>query len=718
MLNRLLYELFKAPNNGRQIATMPDGRRLLLIHSEVLGPATLRLRIARREEPEQLADFEDLGLVVGPGCQVPDGGPWGFGGCLAVISRTVHLAWTGPHGIHATNGQLAGGRFQWEKAQIVLDGDYWLGDLFPVGNRIALTYRQALDRQTEAVGLAWFDGRWRTREVHRGSPLFAPVADVDAGGRVHLAWGDVAEQVYHARAPGLGDKADVRLLGPGRQPVLLATPERVLIACESELGHIHAYDTDGTDWRRNVPLTVNNPWLTSDECHSPQLTRDRHGVPWLFFADNTRRSTFWARWLGDGWSDVVNGPRVSYRPPRFDANLLAVERLCVEKRLPGTARDVGLLLACQPPVRLIEYRREVVPDLEAGPGRKVLFLDLLEVARTQDVRFHVETAVKHPKNPLLELGPRGAFDEDRVFSHGTVLHDDGRYRMWYAGLREPRPGEPQPPWWDWGRTGYAESDDGITWKRVRVGLVDWDGSRDNNLVPGLRQLPVVMKDERDPDPRRRYKALHFWNSGEHLEMARSGKYGRRYDPRDEKFLVDLFTSPDGLRQEVHAGEAVFPDGQVKPLSAIPLGFFRDDTESDPGKRYKAYGFMSLNLRRRGAAYLYSADCLRWTAHPDLPVLDPAVRGTPPAAGGPTGQVHDTVCFPYEGYYLALYQDQHTPQRMALELAVSHDAARSSSTGKSGSTTAASWSTGVAGTRRRTASPAWPRSAATASRRYG
>src|SRR5439155_1000526 len=83
---------------------------------------------------------------------------------------------------------------------------------------------------------------------------------------------DVAEQVYYARAPRLGGQADVRLLGPGRQPVLLATPERVLIACESELGHIHAYDTAGTDWRRNVPLTVNNPWLTSDECHSPQLT--------------------------------------------------------------------------------------------------------------------------------------------------------------------------------------------------------------------------------------------------------------------------------------------------------------------------------------------------------------------------------------------------------------------------------------------------------------
>ena len=33
-----------------------------------------------------------------------------------------------------------------------------------------------------------------------------------------------------------------------------------------------------------------------------------------------------------------------------------------------------------------------------------------------------------------------AFDEDRVLNHGTVLLDGGKYRMWYGGIREPRPG--------------------------------------------------------------------------------------------------------------------------------------------------------------------------------------------------------------------------------------------------------------------------------------
>ncbi len=38
MLNRLLYEFYKSPNNSKQIALGIDGRRLLLAHSELMGP--------------------------------------------------------------------------------------------------------------------------------------------------------------------------------------------------------------------------------------------------------------------------------------------------------------------------------------------------------------------------------------------------------------------------------------------------------------------------------------------------------------------------------------------------------------------------------------------------------------------------------------------------------------------------------------------------------
>ena len=67
MLNRLLLEFFKSPNNGRQVARLPDGRWLLLTHSEIMGPAELRLLVSRdATAASSLADFEEVAPLVGP----------------------------------------------------------------------------------------------------------------------------------------------------------------------------------------------------------------------------------------------------------------------------------------------------------------------------------------------------------------------------------------------------------------------------------------------------------------------------------------------------------------------------------------------------------------------------------------------------------------------------------------------------------------------------
>ena len=685
MLNRLLYEFYKSPNNSRQIAIGIDGRRLLLVHSEIMGPARLSLKRAGAREPKTLAAFEDLGCLVGPEGQVPNCGPWGFGGCLAAADETLHLAWTGPNGICWSQASIRGEALHWSANQTILSGDYWLGDLFQVGSMLGLTYHLIHSRQSESVGVAWLKGsRWEVQEFHRGAPMFAPVADVDAGGRVHQAWSDVTQRLYYARLEKPGDPPGVELLGDGKQPSILTHGDQVLIGCESLYPHIHYYAFVDGQWVRNRFLTWTHDWFMPDLVHSPQLTRDRHGVPWVFFVDNTRRSTFWARWMGTGWSEITNGPRIFHRPPHFDFNLLPIGRICVEKKATASSQpadrqagmlaptDIGMLLTCEPPIERIAYRREPSPELDADSDDKVLFLDMLEIARTEGVTLQVQSARKHPDNPLMELGPKGAFDEDRVFNHGAVILDDGKYRMWYGGVREPRRGEKFRPWWDWIHCGYAESDDGVHWRRVNVGLFEYDGSKQNNIVPYFRHSPVLIKDDGEPDPARRYKGVYFWNSGEHTEIAKTGKYNRTYDWRDEKHLVDLLTSPDGIHWKQEDAELLYPGKQVRPFSAIPMSMFRDGREPDPEKRFKAYGFMSLNLRRRGTSYLFSPDAKHWTAHPEMPVIDPAIRGNPPAVGGPTGQVHDTVCFPYEGYYIALYQDQHDPQNMPIELAVSRD----------------------------------------------
>ena len=91
----------------------------------------------------------------------------------------------------------------------------------------------------------------------------------------------------------------------------------------------------------------------------------------------------------------------------------------------------------------------------------------------------------------------------------------------------------------------------------------------------------------------------------------TGKYGIRYDLRDEYFPAILFTSPDGIDLTPHEARILFHDGDTKPFTIVPQSLLHDATEPDPAKRFKAYGFTTLNLRRRGAACIYSADAVTW-----------------------------------------------------------------------------------------------------------
>ena len=118
-------------------------------------------------------------------------------------------------------------------------------------------------------------------------------------------------------------------------------------------------------------------------------------------------------------------------------------------------------------------------ELEAEAGRSVLFLDLLEVDDLQRVRQVVRPAVKHPANPVIRTGPLGAWDSLQACPwQGSVMWDaeDGHYKAWYMGMDVAESGLQIP------RVGYAVSPDGSTWKKPNVGLHEYGGTRDNNLV--------------------------------------------------------------------------------------------------------------------------------------------------------------------------------------------------------------------------------------------
>ncbi|MCA9427768.1 MAG: hypothetical protein KC994_22000, partial [Candidatus Omnitrophica bacterium] len=69
---------------------------------------------------------------------------------------------------------------------------------------------------------------------------------------------------------------------------------------------------------------------------------------------------------------------------------------------------------------------------------------------------------------------------DSMASHfyGTVLYDQGKYRMWYyaVSLRA------EPDDLKQGPVCYAESLDGIEWVKPSLGQVEINGSTDNNAI--------------------------------------------------------------------------------------------------------------------------------------------------------------------------------------------------------------------------------------------
>ena len=84
-------------------------------------------------------------------------------------------------------------------------------------------------------------------------------------------------------------------------------------------------------------------------------------------------------------------------------------------------------------------------------------------------------------------------------TYGTVIHEDGRFRMWYQTAGRVSPGEQT-------YLGYAESADGLNWDKPEIGEHEFAGSIANNIAiappPGLRfNSPSLLVDPDDP-PRR------------------------------------------------------------------------------------------------------------------------------------------------------------------------------------------------------------------------
>lgn len=162
--------------------------------------------------------------------------------------------------------------------------------------------------------------------------------------------------------------------------------------------------------------------------------------------------------------------------------------------------------------------------------------DQVSIPFTENLRIQMRQPVKHPANPVVRRGPSGAPDSWAVQFYGSIIRVGAKYRMWYVAAGDDRLDKSVPrsaPW----RVAYAESTDGLTWTKPNLGLVDYRGNKNNNLVAidasPLGILNVKVLHEPEAPAAERYKMSgHVWFS----KKAGGARFG----------TMALFVSPDGL----------------------------------------------------------------------------------------------------------------------------------------------------------------------------
>jgi hypothetical protein len=153
---------------------------------------------------------------------------------------------------------------------------------------------------------------------------------------------------------------------------------------------------------------------------------------------------------------------------------------------------------------------------------RYLLLDSRVIESAENAKLTLGAVRKSEHNPL--------FGEDKLWEqrfdnlYANVIYDpeDKLYKCWYSPFivdhsskgitlqqrTETRYRTPK------GRGQrremaicYAVSKDGIKWEKPELGLVEFEGSKQNNIVWRGPHGAGVFKDDRDPDPARRYKVI-------------------------------------------------------------------------------------------------------------------------------------------------------------------------------------------------------------------
>jgi hypothetical protein len=278
----------------------------------------------------------------------------------------------------------------------------------------------------------------------------------------------------------------------------------------------------------------------------------------------------------------------------------------------------------EPPLRDVgQELPEIAVPIPVGT-EKQLFVDDAVIASSDHIERVLHPVRKHPDNPLVVADK--PWEGLSVLIYGAVIRepDSGNLRMWYLA---------------WGKhvgqssyICYAESQDGLHWVKPNLGLHEFNGSTDNNIViPDVTSNTTVIHDPRDPDPSRRYKAV-IRDRGTRAWLSSDGIHWRDHGVIIDQCYDSTTVHWDPVGEKWIASAKIFRDG------------------------------------KRARGYAESRDFFNWS--------DTYFMATVDEQDAPDDQMYAMIVFRYESLYLGLLRMYHLDSdTVDIQLASSRNARR-------------------------------------------
>lgn len=240
-------------------------------------------------------------------------------------------------------------------------------------------------------------------------------------------------------------------------------------------------------------------------------------------------------------------------------------------------------------------------------SRRELFVDRFLIERLAGAELRLQQPVD--KGPVLRLDEpwEGAFS-----GYFTVLKDASVYRLYYRCVpssgADGRPAE---------ATCYAESPDGIQWRKPRLGLYEVRGSKQNNVIlagqpPFSHNFSPFLDLRPGVAPGERYKAL-------------SGTSGSG---------LAAWVSADGIHWRKLREEPVLPAATTTRYDSQNLAFW-SESERQYVCYFRVFKRFPSGPKVRWVSRTTSADFLHWTPEQEMSF-----------GGAPPEQIYTNQTSPY------------------------------------------------------------------------